>query len=184
MRFGSFADIIFQWEYLGVFDFILPFLLIFAVVFGILGQMKIFGDRKGIHVIIAIVLGLLASRFPLFTDFLNIVSPRLGIGLVVLLALLILVGMFSPGGQRGIIAYILMGVGVIIFIVVITSSFDIFGFGYGAWGFTDSELIGYVLLIAALIGVIVAVVVSGSSGSGHSSEHKLKDGIKALFGEG
>lgn len=178
MPFGSFADILFQWEMLGVFDFILPFLLIFAVIFGILGQMKIFGESKGIHVMIAIVLGMLAVRFRIFTDFLAIISPRLGIGLTIILALLILAGIFTPEGSRGIVGYVLMGVGAVIFIIIVVQTFDVLGFGYGSWGYGSSELVGYVLLLVLLIGIIIAVSSSGS----HSGKHRVADSIKSLFG--
>ncbi len=180
MAFGSFADILFQWEALGLFDFILPFLLIFAVVFGILSQMKIFNENRGINVIIAIALGLLASRFTLYTDFLNIISPRLGIGLVVILAILLLAGMFTPKGSRGIVGYVLMGVGVVIFIIIIAQTFNILNFGYGLAGFSTGDLAGYILLIVLLIGVIVTVAAT----SGKKSESKVKDAIEALFGGG
>ena len=68
----------------------LPFLLVFAVVFGILIQMNIFGKNRGINVIIALVIGFLAVRSPFFTQFYSEIFPRLGVGIVILLSILIL----------------------------------------------------------------------------------------------
>ena len=51
------ADLLRGWESAGIFDFLLPFLLIFAVVFGILSTIQIFGKHKGVNVIIAVTIG-------------------------------------------------------------------------------------------------------------------------------
>ena len=167
MAFGSIVDILFQLENLGFFQFILPFLLIFAIVFGILSYMRIFGDQKAVHVIIALVLGLLAIRLPFFSAFLSEVTPRLGVGLVVLLALLILTGLFTPDASRGTLGWILLGVGTVIFIIVAVQTFNALSyFGYAGF-FSSSEIIGWVVMVALLIGVIVAVV-AGKGGGTHS----------------
>ena len=162
MVLGSFADILFQWEFIGVFDFILPLLLIFAVVYGILSQMHIFKESRGINVIIALVLGLLAIRFRFFTDFLAEIAPRLGVGLVIILTLIILIGLFTPEGWGGIFGLILMGVGGVIFIIIVAQTFDVFGsLGFGGAG--SNDLIAYVVLVVLLIGVIVAVAAGGKT---------------------
>ena len=85
MAFGSIADIFYQWEFLGVFDFILPFLLVFAIVYGILASTQILGDNKGIAIIIAVVIGLMSLRYQFFfSSFLSEIFPRLGIGLTIM----------------------------------------------------------------------------------------------------
>ena len=48
MQFNIY-DLLNQWESIGVFDYLLPFLLIFAVVFAILETTKVLGEQKGIH---------------------------------------------------------------------------------------------------------------------------------------
>lgn len=157
---GSIADILFQWQSIGFFDFILPFLLIFAVVFGILSYMKIFGDNKAIHVIIAVILGLLAIRAQFFTAFLSEVAPRLGVGLTILLAILILIGLFVPKGHVKTIGWVLMGVAAVIFIVILSQLYDVFGYFTGGLGYTSSELIGWITMIVVLVGIIIIAVVA------------------------
>ena len=170
-----------QLQNFGFFDLILPFLLLFAIVFGILSYMKIFGNQKSIHVIIALVLALLAIRFPVFTDFLNLISPRLGIGLVILLVLLILIGLFTPDGSQGTIGWIFIGVAVIIAIVIFAQVYDIMQFG-GGLGY-GSDLIGGIIIIALLIGVIVAVVMGGGSDKPTGTTSTTAKKLKALFGD-
>jgi len=123
--------------------------------------MKAFGDQRPIHVIIAVVLGLLSVRYPLLGIFLAEISPRLGVGLVIILSLIILMGLFIPGGNKSTFGYVLLGVGVIIFIVILTQVGNSLGVPWLGGGFT-SELISYIVLATFLIGVIVAVVVSKS----------------------
>ncbi len=174
MAIGSIIDILFQLENLGFFDFILPFLLMFAVVYGILQYMKIFGEDKAVHIIIAVVLGLISIRLPFYSQFLTEMSPRLAVGLIVLLALLILVGMFAPNQSRGTIGWILFAVGAVIFIVIAVQTFNALSY---LNGYVDSsEIIGWVVMVAILIGVIVAIA-AGNSSSTKSSTH-----LVPLFG--
>ena len=83
-----------QWEQAGFFTYLLPFLLIFALVFGILTQIKLFKDSKSINGIIALVVGLLALQFPMVPQFFSEIFPRLGIGLSIILVIMILLGLF------------------------------------------------------------------------------------------
>jgi len=170
MAFGNIGDVFYQLENLGFFDIVLPFLLIFGVVYGILQYMKIFGsENKGVHAMIAIILGLLAIRLPFFSAFLSEISPRLGVGLTILLGLLLLIGLFTPESSRGTIAWILLSVGAIIFIVILVQTGNVLGdFGLGH-GFFSEEIIGWLVMVAVLIGVIVAVVAGRSGGQSTGS---------------
>ncbi len=159
MAFGSIADILIQWEYLGFFQFVLPFLLVFAVVFGILSYMNIFGSNKGIHAIVAIVLGLLSIRAGFFSAFLAEIAPRLGVGLTILLAILILIGLFVPQDSTKTVGWVLMGVAGLIVIVILSQLYNVFGFFTGAFGLTSSEIIGYIVMIALVVAIIVIVTI-------------------------
>ncbi|MFH1425800.1 MAG: hypothetical protein ABIG28_03695 [archaeon] len=162
MVFGSIADIFFQWEYYGVFDFVLPFLLVFAIVFGILTATNIMGHNKGVAVIIAFVIGLMSLRWQgFFSTFLSELFPRLGIGIAVLLSLLILVGLFIAQKERRYWGYGLAAIGVIIFIVILYQTFSNLGWYFGGYG---SESVGFIVLAVLIVGVIIAVAASGGKG--------------------
>ena len=177
MVLGSIGDILFKWEALGVYDFILPFLLVFAIVYGILSSIKIFGDNaRGIHVIIAVVIGLLSLRYQFFlSTFLSEIFPRLGIGLAIILSVLILVGMFIAKEETRYWGYGLAALGGVIAIVIIFQTFD--RLGYGTFGVLGSDFIGWIVLGVLLIGIIIAVGASG----GHTEPNK---GIAELLGFG
>lgn len=155
------GDIFALWEQYGLYDFVLPFLLIFVMVYGILQYMKIFKGDKGISVLIALVLGLMATRLPFMANFLKEISPRLGVGLIILLTILILIGLFTPEKTGAIFGWIFIGVGLIILLIILGQVANTFGFGFG--GFFNDNLIAGLLLIGLLVGVIVAIVTAGSS---------------------
>ncbi|MBI2632538.1 hypothetical protein HYW75_06030, partial [Candidatus Pacearchaeota archaeon] len=57
------GTVIAQWQTAGIYDFLLPFLLIFAIVLGILRSTSIIGGNRGLHIIIALVIGLMAVSY-------------------------------------------------------------------------------------------------------------------------
>lgn len=167
MAFGSIADIIFQWENLGVFDFILPFLLVFAIIFGILNATKVLGHNRGVIVIIALVIGLMALRWQyLFSDFISELFPRLGIGIAILLTVLILVGLFINQDEQRYWGYGLATLGMIIAIVILHQTGQKLGW---FWTGIGSDNIGFIVLAVLIIGVIIAVAASGGNRNSSST---------------
>ena len=161
MVYGSIADIFFQWEYMGVFDFILPFLLVFVIVYGIVSAIHIFGDNKGVHVVIAFVIGLMSLRYQyFFSSFISELFPRLAIGLAMILAIMILVGMFIAKNQWKYWFYGLGAIAAFIAIIVIYQAFKRTGLLYG-WGIS-SETVGFVILGLLVVAVIIAIAAGKS----------------------
>lgn len=152
------ADILNQWQAIGVFNILLPWLLVFAVVFGILNTTKMLSGHKGVQIIIAIVIAALALQSNWLGDFLSVLAPNLGVGISVILAFMILVGLFIPSNER---KYWLWGLGAIGFVaavIIISDTFDKLGYSSLAY----SEYIGYIIGAVLLIGLIIAVGASGS----------------------
>ncbi|MBM3228300.1 hypothetical protein FJZ20_00205 [Candidatus Pacearchaeota archaeon] len=150
---GSIGGMLAYWESAGFFSYILPFLLIFALVFGILTRVKMF-DNKGINAVIALVVGLLALQFHFVPIFFSEIFPRLGIGLAVILALLILGGLFFDPDNK-MINYGLLGVGVIVFLVVLVQTFGWLGWwNLSIWSYNWQGIVGIILFLA-IIGIIV-----------------------------
>ena len=169
-----------MWENFGVFNYLLPFLLMFAIVFGILQYLKIFGDNRMVHVVIAFVVGLLAIRWTqggMLNRFYEELFPRLGIGVTVLLLIIILVGLFIPEEEVGYWMYGLGAIGVAIAVVVLVQTFGILGWSYGV---INGDIVAWVILGILIIGLVIAVAVS--SGKRNSSEHEKKPGNRKLRG--
>src|SRR3989344_2229777 len=55
----DFGTLISELQSLGVYDYFLPFLLIFAIVFAILEKTKIFGEKTNINVVVSILIALI-----------------------------------------------------------------------------------------------------------------------------
>ena len=179
----SIQDFLYQLESFGIYDYMLPFLLVFAIVFGILTYMRIFGDNKGVHVIIAFVIGLLAinTRWGFdFTRFYTEIFPRLGIGVSVILVLMILVGMFIPQDERRFWLWGLGAVGVFVFIVVLIKTFGNLGWDYG--GYFSGYTVGWVAGAILIIGLIIAIAASGGPPGGGRGHHQAPDQHATLSG--
>jgi predicted ABC-type exoprotein transport system permease subunit len=153
----SIEELFIYWEGQGVFEFLLPFLLVFAIVYGVLQYMKIFGQDKATHVIISIVIGVLSVRYIEFTRFYEEVFPRLGVGLTIILVVLILTGMFATDKSRTLLTWVYLIIGLIVTIAVIYNSASVFGWVDG-FGGSPSEWIAWILSAVLLIGVIVVLV--------------------------
>ena len=90
----------------GLTDVLLPFLLIFAVMFAILQKTKIFGDRRNTNTIVALVIGLLVviphvtGVYPTGYDVVEILNsalPSVSLVVIAVIMLLVLIGIF--GGE-------------------------------------------------------------------------------------
>lgn len=145
------------WADFGVFDYVLPFLLIFAVVYGILNYIKVFQENKSVPVLISLVVGILSVRYVEFTSFYTELFPRLGVGVSIILAMLILVGFFFSNKSITAFSWVFLITGVLIFVAVIYNSAQVLGWvdGFGA---TPSEWIAWVIGVVILIGILVVVV--------------------------
>lgn len=151
---GSIGNLLSQWEQAGIFTYVLPFLLIFALVFGILTKAKIFTD-KPINAVISLAVGLMALQFPAVSQFFSEIFPRLGIGLSIILVLLILIGLFIEPEKKGFLWIFFLVVGLIIGIVVIVNSAGASGWLSGYfWNYNWSSIITVVVIIV-LIGAVL-----------------------------
>jgi len=155
---GAIGDLLSVWEQAGFFTYLLPFLLIFALVFGILTQIKLFKENKAINAIIALVVGLISLQFPMVPQFFSVIFPRLGIGLAVILIILILVGMFVDP-EKGGVFYVLMGIGGVIVVIILVQTAGALGWSSGQWWVDNWPMIAAAIFIL----VIIAVIVGASS---------------------
>ncbi|VVB83480.1 Uncharacterised protein [uncultured archaeon] len=160
---GAIGDLLNKWEESGFFSYLLPFLLIFALVFGILTKVNIFKDNKVVNGIIALAVSLMSLQFSFVPQFFSQIFPRLGVGLAIILAILILVGLFIDKNNNA-INYVLLAIGVIVFGMVLIQSAGAVGWQSGQWWEDNWQTI-----IGALFLIILVVVIIGSSGGNKNS---------------
>jgi hypothetical protein len=151
------AYVLSAWEAAGIYDFVLPFLLIFAVIFGVLRATNILGDNSGVAAVVSLTISLLALRVTgdyLIPRFFQEIFPRFAVVLSILIVLLILVGLFIPKEHvKG--WFIGFGsVAAIAGVVIVVQSFERAGLSYGGWWTANWPT---VLFVIALVVVIIAV---------------------------
>ncbi len=111
---ADFYDLFFLLQDTGFYELVLPFILVFAITYGVLHKVNLFRKNPGINSIIAIIMGLLVvSQFQI-VDRLNLFIPKVGFLLVIILMFLFLIGIFQKGDYEGF-------TGVAYFIAVIIS---------------------------------------------------------------
>lgn len=184
--FYNFNDLINQWSSIGVFDIILPLLLIFTVVYAILDRTHIFGKNKGsINAIIALAISLLTIQNVAVTSFFKIIFSQVAFGLAILLAVVLLTALVLGRKDTHVWRMIIMVIGFLVFIWIFSRAADEYQRYYGVYAFglftSDWWVMNapWIILLAVVAVVVIAVSASGSGGTGK----KLKDFAQDLIGD-
>jgi len=139
-----------------IFYYALPFLLIFALVFAILQKVKLTGkENRGIDAIIALTVSLLSIQFNQVPIFFQIIFPKLGIGLAVILVCLILVGLFINPQKHNFAIWVFFGIGGITAIIILLTSFTDYSWWTGGFWYGNVSAIVAGIIILIFIFVIV-----------------------------
>jgi hypothetical protein len=150
----------------GLFSYGLPFLLIFALLYGIITSLKIFKDNNAISGIISLSVALMALQFDFVPRFFEQIFPRLGIGLIIILVVMILLGFFAPLDSW--MNYIYLAIGAIVLIVIlITTSNQLGYYGQFGWWLKDNWLLLVILLIGT---ILIAVMLNNDKGKSSKTE--------------
>jgi hypothetical protein len=146
-------------------EVLLPFLLVFVLVFAVLQKTKVLGDKKNqIDALVALTVGLILIGVSSARNFIVNVTPWLAVGLVVILIYLLLFGFVGSDNKDGIKLEKWMkptfAVLAAVFVVVIVLIYS------GAWSkifdsgsMTNSWLPNIIFLV--IIGVAMAVALGG-----------------------
>ena len=150
----SIGDVLNRWADLGVFAYVLPFLMIFALVYGILLKTQILGENRGVNATISLAFGLLALQFDYVSGFYASIFPLAGMGLAVLLIAMILLGLMGDGKPAN---KTWLGIGIFIFLFVLFGALGdtvwLGGIGYGLAGAGPALLA--ILLVVGILGFII-----------------------------
>lgn len=91
----NFYDVLGVWEEAGVFNVILPFLLVFTIIYTILIKIKILGDNKTSNGVVALIIALLVIRNDYIVGLIIRFLPNVAMFLIIILMFLLLVGTFA-----------------------------------------------------------------------------------------
>jgi len=147
-------------------EYILPFLLVFTLVFAVLDKTKLLGEgKRQINAIISLVVGLILIAFPYAQGVIVKLIPFLAVSLVVLFVFMLMYG-FAMGKKEGdvldkgvkIALGIIVGLAVIVAVLWATGAWDTIYKTLVEGG--SSTQIWMNILLIAIIGGAMAVVLS------------------------
>jgi|SRR3989344_932321 len=155
----------------GVYDVLLPFLLIFSIIFAILEKTKILGESKtNINVVVSVVIGLLLIVQRGIVEIINIFLPRVSLIIVVILMALLVISMVAGKEFKGLKGTTL-GIAIIVIIValIIALTSPPLGTGYGLTQTDRDALLRIGVPLLVLFGVIALVTASPKKPEGKKS---------------
>jgi len=118
---GPLEQVIYQWGQFGIFSVILPFILVFSIVFAIFEKINLFKNNKAVHVIIALAIAFFTIANPYVVSFFTPIFSNLGLGVAILVALLVVMGL-AVKPDSGAWKMIFLVIGILIFIMVLINS--------------------------------------------------------------
>lgn len=184
----DFQTIVQDLEQAGVFDVVLPFLLIFTLVFGFLEKIKLFGTKDGQpRTNINAIFSLLVAGFMLtqeeiiekITSFL----PRVSLIMLIFVMLLLLIGTFIGERQHewtgGVFAVAAILCLIAVFWAFTSTDYDFMEGGSISNWWDDNW--GGVIGLAAVVAVFIAVVAGSKRGTPPAQRRDIRDSFTSPF---
>jgi len=145
-------------------EYILPFVLVFTLIFAILEKTKILGeDKKQVSILVGIVVGLIFISFPYPKGIVIFLMPFLALAVVILFVFMLLYG-FIVQKEKDVLGkwwkVVLIGVLTISLIIAILMAAGYWDVAYNFMfnSNTGTQIFVNAFLIAIIAGVIVAVI--------------------------
>jgi len=146
-------------------DIILPFILVFTVIFAILQKSEILGKgKRQIDALVSLVIALIVVSYANAVGIITSLMPFLAVSVIVILVFLILYSMVFHGEDKfqlhmglKIAVGILIGIGVIVAVLFSTGAWDYIKYEWLSAG--DSSAIFTNILFLVIVIVAIAIVV-------------------------
>lgn len=154
-------------ENMGFFDVVLPFLLVFSIVYGALESADIF-KQKNIHAVIALSLAFIATGSSYFTGTLKSFTPIVGVILFFMLSFLVTIGLVAGEETRNLLSEdwfkyptIAISAGVLLFTFGVSQGLWSLGVGEGVRSFLNPSFFLLFVLGVVFIAMIFLVLRGG-----------------------
>ena len=163
---ATFSNLAILFESMGVVDFLLPFLLVFTIVYAVAKKLPLFKENKNFAIVIALVLSLLfvvphiTGNYPLGYDSVQVMNdalPSISLISVAAIMLLLLMGIFGTDFSKKAAPFIAVtSIGFVVYVFgaslsLWTGPYDIFSW----WSADVTEL----MIIMLIFGLIVWFIV-------------------------
>ena len=169
-----------QWESIGVFDVLIPFILIFTIIFAILQKTKILKGVKGVDAIVSMSIAFLAIINPAINGIMRSALEHTTIVIIVVISLMLLLGLIW--GEQRPKAWNFIGgiIGFLFFIWILGRVADYYQMYYpGTMIFSSIWWTNNAPWIVPLIIIIIFAIIVISSG-GEKDENKFEKIWKSL----
>ena len=159
------GDIIQTLQNIGVYDYLLPFILIFAIIFAILEKTKILGtDKSNINAVVAFVVGFLLIVQQGIVATINNFLPRVSLIIIIFLMALLVIAMLAGKEYKGLQGTLFTFAAIISIIAIIIALSPDIGFStyITSWGISEQDqetLLGIGILVFLLI--IITIIITG-----------------------
>jgi hypothetical protein len=178
MAIQNFMNVFEALSELGVMDSLLPFLLIFTIIFAVLEKTQIIGrGRKQYNVIVSLVISLMVviphvtGSYPPGQDVIDIINralPNVSVVIIAVILLLLLVGVFGmewhlAGTSVGAMAAL---ISVLIIVYIFGSAAGWWGRIGQPFGFLSDPDTQALVIIILVFGVVIFWITSGDGGAG------------------
>lgn len=180
----NFTQWLLGWEKIGLFNVVLPFILIFTLSFAILEKSGILKQRN-FNAVISFILALLFIRNQTLVGLVNNFLPNVSMFLVVILMFLLLIGIF--GGKSEWKGFTL-GIGAIVSFIFIIWSLFATNFVKINWlpdwiKYMDEQTKTTILFIAVFVIVIWFVMREPKKEGQEGAGKKFKDFVEGIGNE-
>jgi len=145
---------------------ILPFLLVFVLIFAVLQKSRILGEGKAqIDALVSLAIALILIVVPPARNLIMVIIPWLAVAVVVMLVFLILYG-FAGGGTGEKWMKIVFGILAGIFVVVLVMYFTGFWETFSGWftGESGGGIVANIIMLLVIGGAVAVAVATGKKG--------------------
>lgn len=159
----DFNTLIGNLEGMGLYDVVLPFLLIFSITYGILTKVKIFGsvgDR--INPIISLIIAFFFIRSESFVEVVNTFFPKVSLYIIVIFGLMMIFALFGRGTNWGENAFSILVIVSIIFIIWAAYE-SLTTAGVPGWSTVQLPDLVSTIVVVAIILILFSIMGGGKS---------------------
>ena len=163
----------------GFYEVFLPFILVFAIVYGILSKTQILGrGKKNIEIMVSLALALIAIGSLQFSEILKEFIPKLGFGIVIVLGLALFLGLFGVPLSN----WITVSIGIFVFLIIILLQFSNDAINRGIVSFlTNGITIAFIIVILIIYLIVRSPKKKEKSAEG-AEEKKQEEKPKEIPG--
>jgi hypothetical protein len=147
--------------YAGIEQFLFPFLLVFAIVYGVLEKSKFFEGKKDVESIIAFVLGIIFATTSYTLNLTYIILPITGVIAIIIFMFLILGSMVYgdteklPAAGKKLIIVLAAAISIILVLWILISA------NFGFAGISQQAVINGLYTYGPYAAVLIFLVVAG-----------------------